>query len=211
MTTFFKTMMIWLLISSTIPSFAQDTTKADKKIREYALSLTSFSSMNVYIRYKRQIKGRTFFKVELINLSGSRSENKPEISSSYGSTQYNLSGGLQCGLEFRKSITNAFTFFHGPNIGLICFSNIAASDNPSIPADETKSFSQNYSLGIPYSLGILFHLNNHFFMSAEINPAVSATWGFHKNSQSPSDNNTQFTTSFGFANSYGLLSLIYRL
>jgi hypothetical protein len=210
MKTIFKTAMILLFISCSLHSIAQDTTKTDKKIKEYVLSIGNIAPLNIAIRYKKQLKGRTFFKLDIINLSAGATEYEPELSSSFGNKEYHFSAGVQCGLEFRKSMTSDFTFFHGPNIGLTYYTTLFKPRNPALPA-EAKSLSQTYTVAVPYTLGILFHLKNHFFISAEINPALSASWNTYKNLPDATANRKQLSTNFGFGNTYGLLSLVYRL
>jgi hypothetical protein len=210
MKTYFKTMLVLLFTSCIMNSFAQDTTKTDKKIREYVVSLANFAPLNVSVKYKRQLKGRTFFKVELINLSGSTTKNEPELSTSFGSSAHTISGGLQFGLEFRKSISGNFTFFHGPGIGSTYSVTETRSHNPALPVSEQKSGSQSYDVGINYSLGILFHLKGHFFLSTEISPGVYTNRYTYK-SPRPEANSSGQSTSFNFSNTHGLLSLVYRL
>jgi hypothetical protein len=210
MKTGFKLMLVLLFTGCIMNSFAQDTTGTDKKIREYVVSLTNFVPLHVSIKYKRQLKGRTFFKVELINLSGSSTKNEPELSTNFASSSYNFSGGLQFGLEFRKNISGNFTFFHGPGIGSTYSTSVTRSHNPSQPINEQKSASESYNVGINYSLGVLFHLKGHFFLSTEISPGVYTNWNMYK-SPRPEVNSSGRSSSFSFSNTNGLLSLVYRL
>jgi hypothetical protein len=205
---YFKTMLVLLLTSSI--SFAQDTTQTDKKIREYVVSLANLTPLNISVKYKRQLKGRTFFKVELIGLSGSATKNEPELSSRFGYSSHNFSGGLQFGLEFRKNISDNFTFFHGPGIGSIYSTSVTRSHDPSMPVNGQKSVSESYNVGINYSLGVLLHLKGHFFLSTEISPGVYTNWNMYRGPR-PEINSTGQTTSFSFSNTHGLLSLVYRL
>ena len=95
----------------------QDTLK--KKTKEYYLSIADFSPLNIHIKYKKQIGKKTFFKIGLINMSGAFSNQQPNNSTSFPTKTSNLSGGLQIGIEFRKQLTDKFTFFHGPNINYV--------------------------------------------------------------------------------------------
>lgn len=193
-----------LLTFSTFTSFAQDSTKSEGKIREYSLALSNLSPLNVGIRYKKQLKDKTFFKIGLVNLNASVNNWDPNLSTNFPYHIYNLSVGVEFGLEFRKSLTDNFTFFHGPNLNLSSASRFSKAKDPSAPLTKLKTISQIYNVGVPYSLGILLHLKGHFYMSAEINPGLFFTYTKLENG------GEVYFPSIGFANSYGLISLVYR-
>ena len=196
-----------LLTISTLSAFGQDTIKTEKKIKEYILTFADFSPINVSIKYKRQLKSRTFFRIGFVNLKARSTNYYPTNSTSFLTHYYDLSAGLECGLEFRKNITDNFTFFHGPNLSFTYSTNIDKSDNPALPLSRRRSITQIYDYGIPYTFGLLFHLNGHFLLSAEINPALFV---YYK-SPSPQYNVAIFSPSISFGNKYGLLSLVYRI
>ena len=193
-----------LLTLSTFTSFAQDSTKSEGKIREYVLTLSNIAPLNVGIRYKKQTREKTFFKVGLVNLNGSISNMDPFLSTYFPFKLYNFSVGFELGFEFRKSLNNSFTFFHGPNVTLATTQRFRKYKDPSASLNNMQTIYQSNNLGLTYTLGILLHLKGHFFMSAEINPGVFYTYSRQENT---TDIHTQ---SIGFANSFGLISLVYR-
>ncbi|HSH65152.1 MAG TPA: hypothetical protein VLB84_04995 [Bacteroidia bacterium] len=187
-----------------VPCFAQDTTKAEGKTKEYVLTLSNISPLNVGIRYKKQLKNRMFFKVGLINLNASISDNKPFSSSMISSKYYSFSGGMELGLEFRRGLGESFTFFHGPNVNVSSVSKFARYADPSNTDSKMQTQYVSNSLGVRYTLGILLHLKGHFFMSAEINPGVFMTYSRDEK------NYEMYSPSLGFGNSFSLISLVYR-
>lgn len=211
MKTIFKATLFLLLICCATNSFAQDSTKANKKTREIILSIAGVSPLNISIGYKKQIKGGTFFKAEVIRLSGNNMEYKPTQTTEYGSNNRNISAGLQFGLEFRKNITSDFTFYHGPNIASTYLRSDITSKNPTLPVPDQRNIAQNYSVGVLYTVGVLCHLKNHFFLSAQINPGVFTNWDVYKAPQSGEITQKRISTSFGLGNTYGSLSIVYRL
>jgi hypothetical protein len=204
-----KTMMVLLFTSCIVSSFAQDTTKTTKKIKECVLSVSNINPLNIALKYKQQLKGRTFFKAEFVNLSGSRSKRTPEFSSNFSGISSNFSAGVLVGLEFRKTITGDFTFFHGPGIGSGYSVSKYRSYNPSLP-NSAQILSENSYVGVNYTLGVLVHLKGHFFMSAEINPGVSSSRERYSNPP-PGADDEKYSTTFGLGSTYCLLSLVYRL
>ncbi len=93
---------------------AQDTLKK-AKTKEFFLSPQSFSPITVSFGYKQQIKNRTFFKLDLMDLS--YSSISQSSSTTAGSTGTNtVTAGIEAGIEFRNFIRSNFSFFYGPNI-----------------------------------------------------------------------------------------------
>jgi hypothetical protein len=204
-----KTITALMLISCVNNSTAQDTTKTDKKIKECVLSVANLAPLNISIKYKKQLKHNTFFKIGLVNLNANSTQNDPGQSINLGNSSSYFSAGVGGGLEFRKNVTNDLTFFHGPGISTTYNINYLRIKNPSLPPELQRSVNQGYTMRMDYSLGLLFHLKNHFFMAAELTPGLSCSWD--KNTSPGSLVNKRFSTGFGFGNSYGLLSLVYRL
>lgn len=173
--------------------YAQDSTSL-KKIREFHLQFSGFQNISVQIKYKTQIGAKIFFKAGLIDLSFYQNETKSGQPTLTRTRQY--SAGLELGIEFRTNLYKQFAFYHGPNIQ---FSYMGSETKTWFP-DRTTGISM-YSAGIPYTLGLLFNLKNHFYFSAEINPGIFYSTG---------TNNFE-SISIGFNNRYGALSLAYRL
>jgi hypothetical protein len=205
MKTFYSIILLTGLLFNSLSLSAQDSTKT-KKITEYYISLANVSPLNVSIKYKRQLKNNLFFKVGLINLSVTENDNLPSISTSYPTHHLAISSGLLFGLEFRKAITDKFTFYHGINLSFSYSTSISKTDNPNLPLNERKTTSLSYSGAIPYTLGLLFQLNKHFFLSAEINPNITFTTGTNS-----INNNRTFASSLSLGTNYGVLSLVFRL
>src|SRR3989304_5966006 len=207
---YLKTIILTRVCISTICASGQDTTKT-KKIREYYFALAEYSIVNISIKYKRQLKNKTFFKIGLVNLSASGNSYIPNNSLSYRTQDYSVSAGLESGFEFRRTISDKFAFFHGPNASFIYSIRISYVENPTLPQDQRKNTFQSYTGGIPYTVGLLFHLNNHFLFSAEINPGLFFTHQEADSGSYPSQNRTTYSADFRLANKNGLLSVAYRL
>lgn len=173
---------------------AQDSTSI-KKIKEFHLAFSGFSNLSVQIKYKAQIKRKTFFKIGLINLSYSEnSSNNPTVPTK--SRQY--SGGVGIGLEFRSNLYKQFAFYHGPNVQAIYTGN-EVTQSPS----GSKFYNSSTTIMIPYTLGLLFNIKGPFYFSAEINPGITYM------TQNNFNGNTSFNVGLG--NQFGTLSLAYRL
>lgn len=190
---------------------AQDTIKTEKKVKEYYLGFTDIAPLNVSITYKRQLSKKTFFKIGLISLSASNYNSIPDNSTSYITHSFNYGAGLNIGLEFRRALTDKFTFFHGLNLSYTFSQSISETENPALPVNQRKTTSQRHTGGLPYTFGLLFNLNNHFLFSAEINPGLSINYSTLDNGQNPQFNYTSTSAVFNLDNRQGFLSLVYRL
>ncbi len=199
-----------ILTISTFCAWGQDTTMTEK-IKEYYLTLADISPVNISIKYKRQLKNRTFLKIGLVNISASGYSHNRNNPTSFNTSSFAFSAGLECGLEFRKTITKKFTFFHGPNISFTYNTSISQIDNPALPASQRKTITQTYNGGIPYTLGLLFHLNDHILLTAEINPELFYSYRTLDNKQNPQYNYIRSSIDLNFSNKYGLLSIAYRI
>ena len=195
---------VLILLVSSLTSAAQDSIKSEEKTREYVLSFQSFAPFTIGIKYKRQLKNKMFFKIGLVDLSGFSSSNKPSAPTNPTSV-FSISGGLGFGLEFRKIITNDFTFFHGPGLNVSFSTSISKIDDPTLPPDDARRVLQQNSTGVNYGAGLLFHLKNHFYLSAELSPSL--TYSKTKDNK----NNETYNINFSLRNTNGLISIVYRL
>lgn len=200
-----------LILFSLLANIAlgQDTIK--KKTKEYYLSIAGFSPLNIQIKYKKQIGQKTFFKLGLVNISGAFSDLQPNNSTAFPSKTSNLSGGLQIGIEFRKQLTDKFTFFHGPNLNYVYSISKTLYLNPAIPQREQINISERHTGSIPYTLGLLFNMSKHVLIAVEINPSINISQSNSKYGNSQSLNPSYTNINFMFDNNYALLSIVYRL
>jgi len=186
--------IFFFLIGLLINVKAQDSTSS-KKIREFHMALSGFSNISTQIKYKTQIGAKRFFKVGLINLY--YYENAVSNSGAANIKSRQFSAGLEVGLEFRTNLYNQFAFYHGPNMNFSYQGNETKTSSPY----SSNGFSR-YTVGIPYTLGLLFNIKNHFYFTAEINPGIY--YSIQNNS-----NNSNFNV--GFNNQLGSFALAYRL
>jgi hypothetical protein len=205
-----KSIILSILSISTLFAMGQETPKP-AKTKEYYLAVVDISPINFSIKYKRQIKNRTFFKIGLVDLSASDQTVSSSLSSTYSTGTSLYSAGLECGIEFRKPISDKLSFFHGPSLSYKYRIDISKTDNPALPPDQRRFESQTMTPGVVYSLGLLFRFNDHFLMSAEINPYVSYSFRTFNSGPYPQYNTKSNTANFGFSNRYGLLSIAYRI
>ena len=210
MTKFIKTIILIAFTISTISSSGQDTTKT-KKIKEYYITLSGFSPLNISIKYKRQLRNRTFCKLGLVDLSFNTRSIFPGTPTTFPTSSTRYSAGIEFGIEFRKSKTEKFTFYHGPNLSFVYNTNINQSDNPALPIDQRTNTTQTYNGGIPYTLGFLFRLNDHFLLSTEINPGLFITFKETDNGSNSLENYSSNSANFKFSNNNAFLSIVYRL
>ncbi len=206
----FKAVTVITLTIYTMCAQGQDTS-ALEKIKEFYLTPLDISPISVSMKYKQQLKEMSFFKIGLVNLSVNSTTSYPTTSTSFVNRSLSFSAGMEFGLEFRKKISDRFTFFHGPNISFGYQTQVIKSDNPLLSKSQSKSKSKTYIMGIPYTLGILFQLNNHFLLSSELNPGFFINYNEYNSGQDPFSNYTNISTNFNLTNKLGIISLAYRI
>lgn len=194
----FATLSILIFSATTLAQDSSATAKTStrKNITEFHFAVANINPVNVQIKYKEQIAKKTFFKLGLINMMYSQSHQHSPNGSWVRSSETSL--GIEIGLEFRSNLNEAICFYHGPNVSLTNQSSVSRILIPAIVARQ-----ESYTLAIPYSLGMLIHLKNHFYFSGEINPGVSYMI-------SRSGTYSEKIT-VGFTNNFALVALAYRL
>lgn len=197
-----KIKTIFLLASAICSGLlsAQDTI-IRKHVKEIYLSVSNVNPLNVGLRYKTQIGEKTFLKLGLVDLQYrvDKSNFIPPNREKIVNTTY--SGGLLFGLEFRKQITERFTFYHGPNVGFnINYNETKRTGGFAYSTTEVKS-NTNYTAQLPYTFGFLFALSKEFLLAAEINPSVY---------YSENANNRSNTLGVNLSSNSALLSMVYR-
>jgi hypothetical protein len=202
--------LLSILIFNSFCIVGQDSIKTIKN-NEFFFALEDISPVNISIKFKHQLSKNIFYKIGLVNVAGSSNTSLPVNSNSFAIHYYNFSIGLQNGIEFRKKLSEKFSFFHGPNLSFSYKSNITKTENPAIPTDERRDIIQSYIAGIPYTLGLLFQFNNHLLFSAEINPELSVKYSKARYGQNPNFDSENISSNFLFANKYGFISIAYRL
>lgn len=194
--------LICLIGSLAVPGLAQDTTPG--KIREYYLSFGNFSPVDLHLKYKKQIRDKLFFKLGLVSLSARVSQSGNVNPNSFPVQTQNYSGGLEFGIEWRKTLTPKFTVFHGPALRGIYDMTLIWRADPSIPQPQQKASTFGIHGSVPYSIGFLYQIYQNFFLSAEITPSVYLSY------QDNQQNSYNVNAGLGFDNRFGLISLVFR-
>lgn len=194
-----KLISVALLIIFSVASMRmQAQEETSEKTKEFSLAFDDFSPITLSIIHKRQLKNNTFLKIGLIDMSLKTSSNFSK-NSIRSAISYSI--GTEAGVEFRKSITENFTIYHGPGISLTYGNYISRIDTLALATVQTPS----YSGSIPYSLGMLVKINEHFLVAAEITPGITVLYRKFNSS------NYTISTELNFSNRFALLSFVYRL
>lgn len=202
-----ETITVTSLSLMTICALGQDTVKTGK-LTEYFLTFNS--PINISMTFKRQLKNNTFIKIGLINNSANSYSTYPNTITSFFGSSLSFSSGLNFGFEFRRIITDKFAFFHGPNASFTYQANIFKIDNPALPEKKRKTITQIYNFGIPYTLGLVYQLSSHFFISAEMNPELFLSYGTLDDRPNPENNYKYMSGAINYRNNIGIVSIVYR-
>ncbi len=183
------------------------------KTKEYCFALpvpTDLSNLQLGFDYKVQLKNQTFLKLSALSLSFTDQVNDPTSSSEYRRESLAYSGGIGCGLEFRKELTDKFAFFHGPNIGFRYNYDTHTNNDPSLDLYSRKRSTQSMHYWVSYTLGFMYSISSHFLVSAQMYPGVFFTTSQHKYELIPSQNYNSMTAGLSMSDNIGGISLIYR-
>ena len=204
--------LTFITIVFTILSFlshGQDSLKTDK-IKEYHLTLAGLSPISMSIHMKKQTGTHSFFKIGFVNLAGNYNRNNPRDTTRNKSLAYGYSAGMQIGIEFRKKLSDKWTFFHGPNIKFGYAGQHTIFENQTLPFNKRKNKEENFNAGIPYVFGLLYTINIHLLLSAEINPGIFVGKTTITDDQHPERKEEIVASNFLFDNRYALLTIVYR-
>lgn len=183
----------------------QDTVPI-RRLQEVYLTIEDYNPLNVAFKYKKQVGHFSYIKLGLLNLSCNIQSRNPKVPIAFKSLTLYYTVGAEVGIEFRRTITNRCTFYNGPNIGFTYKANWYHTYNPNVPVKERKKIKgESYFAEVPYTFGLLFHLKEHFFISAEWNPEISVSWGWNlwENERSVAVNTKLISNT-------GRISLVYR-
>lgn len=185
-----------LALSSTTLSFSQKS--IEKPVKEKVPGknelLFSFSNLNPTrfgLQYKRQFANQKYLKFGLTNLNLGYRHNTESIS---------FGGQLEAGVEFRTALSKRFSLYHGPSLrfGYNTYrSTGTVSPVPVYPLNQ-------YSISIPYTIGVQFNVTNKFGIGLETSPGINA------NFQKAGNNFDLNNINAGFGGEIGRFSLIYR-
>ena len=188
----------------------------EPKIKEYYFHIPlplNFSSIPIDFEYKKQMQKNRFLKLGFFSLYSNYNNNKTVYVNNGGYTYQAstkvLSGGINVGLEFRKSLGDNLTFYHGPNISLSYY-NINIKPNNGNIYDPKISKQETYSISIPYTFGLLFKINNHLLIAGQINPSVYVSQDNQTNLNQNFILNKNQSASIGFDNQLGSIAIVYR-
>jgi hypothetical protein len=198
--------VIMLMITNVLS--AQDSAKA--KIKEFYFSISYFSPLVVQMKYKKQIKKRLFYKIGLIDLGYNSSYGNSSTNGFADRTAEGYSAGIELGLEMRKKVFEKLSFYHGPNLNFSYSKNKFRGYNDVLQSNY-GSITESYTGAVLYTFGLLMALSSHFFLSAEINPAITYNSSLsHNLPYTPYNKSYSSSFNFGVGNRVGLISLVYR-
>lgn len=180
-----------LLIISLSTGFnlnAQDSTF--KKCNEIYLTTPSINLEGPGLKFKTQMKGDLFFRVGLLNLY-IKSNNYPASNVNYPRRETNFGIGFNIGLEKRKMINNTFSFFYGLDFVTEAGYGFCKVENAFIAKEMRTEYKYYINPGIGFGSGVLFNLNNHFFLGAVLNPQILFRYSKDQEYLNLSDDDTE--------------------
>jgi hypothetical protein len=194
----------YLIIAFTFSAFfvsAQE--KKDRTGKEIHFGLNSITPISTDISFKKPRKQEgKYFKFEIVNLRASSNYvNRVD----YGSDEFktNLSAGIEIGWEKRIPIGEKLFFYRGINLGYVFGVELNKVEQTSGLIRMTNTFY------VPYTLGLMYQINEKLIVSVEMNPSVRYTnMSFLNPDGSGAANAHGFAA--GFSPLSGTLSVGYR-
>lgn len=204
-----KKLFVFILFFTVFEANAQDTTKVKKK-SEYLLTVSGFSPLSLALKYKKQIKNLSYFKLGIVNMNISRTHYKPPSSSTFPYDITNYNAGIEFGFEFRRIISDFLTFYHGPNMDCSFGYHIYNINNPALPIKQRKDYTYSVNPGISYSIGLMGKITKNVLIAFDINPGINYRFSESINNQSSTYITNTRTLNFNFENSFVQLSIVFR-
>jgi len=183
------------------------------KSKEYWLSAPlpqNFNPFSLTFDYKVHLKKNTWLSFSALNLAFQYSENSPVASYNFKTSSLYYSGGVGFGLEFRKTLTPKLTLFHGPQLHYTYSNEVFTTYDPSYAADQRKVFTSRHSGGINYPIGLMYSINDHLFVAAQLTPGAALHYTDYENRINPAFGNTTTTGTFGFTDNVGSISVVLK-
>lgn len=193
--------LLTVTIFFTLPALAQDSIRSP--YREIYLS-TTFTPFRFDVKFKKQLRPKTFLKIGLVNLSANMNGNDNNVSPGFPIRSVSYSGGLEAGIEFRRGLNKRLTFFNGPSLRVLYQYASTVNTNPQ-PGQNFRS--ESAALAIPYTLGILYEASRNILVAFEVNPTIQLNTQVSRNG---SNRIYGYNAGFQLDSRGVLLSAVYR-
>ncbi|MEZ4721078.1 MAG: hypothetical protein R2813_04280 [Flavobacteriales bacterium] len=191
-----KLFILTCMMLITCSFHAQNT--SNPNVREIGITTSKFSfeSIPFNLIYKKG-NGNKFWRYEAGYIGGELDFPETRLDTlSYSEKGNSIGFGINLGREIRKPITDKFTFYHGPKVGL----SGSYSDyvNKNIGYDQFRqpvintSKNLNYSITprLGYMIGAIFGIKDNLYLSVDLAPSV-----YYRLTYQKSENNQ--TSKFG--------------
>lgn len=183
------------------------------KSKEYWISAPlpqNFNPFSLTFDYKVNLKNNTWLTFSALNLAFQCNENKPVNSYDFKTSSLYYSGGVAFGLEFRKTLTSKLTLFHGPQLYYGYSNDTYTTMDPSYAVNQRKVFTRTHSGGINYPIGLMYSINDHLFVAAQLTPGAALHYTDYENRMNPTFGTQTTSGSFGFTDNVGSVSIVLR-
>ncbi|HER09637.1 MAG TPA: hypothetical protein ENO20_12085 [Bacteroides sp.] len=140
--------------------------------REIYFSMDPIGSKAYGMQYKTGLNENTMLRFAFSSFNAAFSSTRPALSYNYPSTQLDIGGGLEAGLEKRVLLTEKVSAFYGVDFVAQMAYTHQRSDNPTLPEDIRALNDVTLSPGFGFKSGLLLHLKNGFFAAVELSPRL---------------------------------------
>ncbi len=179
--------------------------------KEIYLSASLSTPRTYGIQYKSSLNENTLFRLAFTNAAVDYRGFSPARSYEYPHSDFELSGGIEVGIEKRLELADRVGIFYG--IDLSCYSRYhrTGTDSPNLAEDLRRLNFVSFSPGVGFKSGFIAEIKNGFMVSAEINPQLYYRYSSNEqiiNSEISKDRVNAFGMFLGMETVK--LSLIYR-
>jgi len=190
---------------------AQESGTSESK--EYWISAPlpqNFNPFSLTFDYKMNLKNNTWLSISALDLSFGISKHSHSNSYEFASTSMSYSGGVGFGLEFRKTLTPKLTLFHGPQLYYSYANDIYKTNSPAYAVGQNKMLTRRHTGGISYPIGLMYSINDHVFVAAQLSPGAAFHYNDFENRMNPTSGMQTTSGSFGFTDNVGSISIVLR-
>lgn len=163
-------LIIVIFVLSITPSIAQSLQLENS--REIYFSMDPIGTKEYGMQYKTGLNENTALRFAFSSFTAEFSAINPSVSYQYPSSQLDIGGGIEAGLEKRISIGERTAVFYGVDLLVDVDYEHSQSESPILPVESRGLNDFSVSPGFGFKSGVILDIKNGFFAAVEISPRL---------------------------------------
>lgn len=170
MKTKFAFLALFAVLITSYSTYSQDEIPQTKEVY---LSTSNPFQGGVGVQFKMPLaNNNTYFRMGLMDVHARIISDDAINTFDYDKRNSLLNFATQFGLEKRKSFKKIILFYGVDIYGKYSYASVF-EDDPALPTELRKSNRTVIDIGLAFRSGIMYNLNKHLSIAADINPIIS--------------------------------------